>query len=376
MVDLPGATAMKRFAVSLTIGFLTQAGLLLAANWPVFRGDALMSGVGHAQLPEQLQERWTFKARDSIEGAPAIVDGVVYVASFDKHVYALDLATGRLKWKSEKLGPFKASPAVQGQRLYVGDLNGSFYCLDVSDGHKLWQFDTDGEIHAGANFHGPNILVGSHDSNLYCLSPEGKKLWSLQTDGPVNGSPAVIGDTTFVAGCDSLLHIVDARTGKDLGNVDLGGQAGATAAIAGDFAYVGTMSNQVVAVNWKEQSKVWEFEAPRRQQPFYASAAVADGIVVTASRDKKVYALEARTGKELWNFVTEGQVDASPVVVNGRVYIGCLSNEGEFYVLDLKTGKKIQQLDLDSAVTGSVAVGPDCLVVATEKGTVYCLGGK
>jgi hypothetical protein len=27
-------------------------------------------------------------------------------------------------------------------------------------------------------------------------------------------------------------------------------------------------------------------------------------------------------------------------------------------------------------VSGSVAVGPDCLVVGTDKGTVYCLGKK
>ena len=358
-----------------SIAILCGIGGASRAEWPVFRGDPLMTGVGQAKLPDQLQEKWTYKCKDAIEGAPAIVGGSVYVASFDKHVYAIDLVTGKEKWKSEKLGSFKASPAVRGQRLYVGDLDGHFYCLNADDGKKVWQFDTEGEIHAGANFHGENILVGSHDSSLYCLTPAGKKLWSLQTDGPVNGSPSVIGNLTFVAGCDSVLHVVDATTGKDVGTIDLGGQAGATAAVAGDFAYVGTMSNQVVGINWKTKTKAWEFEAPRRQQPFYASAAVSDGVIVTGSRDKKVYALDLK-GKELWNFATEGQVDSSPVIVGGRVYVGCLSDGGEFYVLDLKTGKKLQMLDLDGAVTGSAAVGPDCLIVATEKGTVYCLGAK
>jgi outer membrane protein assembly factor BamB len=69
-------------------------------------------------------------------------------------------------------------------------------------------------------------------------------------------------------------------------------------------------------------------------------------------------------------------VDGSPVVVGDRVYAGCLSKDGNFYVLDLKTGKKLQELELDSAVTGSVAVGPDCLLVGTEKGVLYCLGAK
>ena len=129
-------------------------------------------------------------------------------------------------------------------------------------------------------------------------------------------------------------------------------------------------------MDWKKLEKVWAFEAPRRQQPFYASAAVSGSLVVSASRDKKVYAINRDTGKEVWNFATEGQVDASAVVVGERVYVGCLSNEGQFYVLDLKTGKKLQELELGSAVGGSAGVGPDCLVVGTDKGTVHCLGAK
>jgi outer membrane protein assembly factor BamB len=354
------------------------------ADWPVFRGSPEMSGVAAvkprpdaaAGLPDQLAERWTFKTGNAIDGAPALVAGVVFVASADKHLYAVDLKTGQQKWKVKLGAPMKASPAFRGNRVYVGDVDGKLYCLDAADGKKHWEFETQGEIVAGVNFHKDNILLGSHDSTLYCLKPDGTKAWEYRIDGPVNGSPAVAGDRVFVAGCDSILHLVDANSGKNLGTVDLGGQAGATAAVAGDQVYVGTMTNQVVGIDWKKQAKLWAFEAPRRQQPFYASAAVTDALVVTGSRDKKVYAIHRDTGKEAWNFVTDGVVDASPVVVGGRVYVGCQSNDGNFYVLDLKTGGKVQELNLDSAVTGSVAVGPDCVLVGTEKGTLYCLGAK
>ncbi len=262
----------------------------------------------------------------------------MYVASLDKHLYALDLAKGKQKWKV-KLGAMKASPSVRGDRVYVGNLDGKFFCLKASDGSLVWQFETEGEIMAGCNFHGTNVLIGSHDSTLYCLDADGKKVWDVKTDGPVNGTPAVIGDTTFVAGCDSIFHILDAKTGKELGAVDLGGQAAATAAIANDVAYVGTMANTVVAVDLKKKEKAWTFEAAVRQQPFYSSAAAGE-LVVAGSRDKKVYALNPKTGKQAWAFTTEGQVDASPVIVGGRVYVGCLNDGGEFYVLDLKTGKQ------------------------------------
>jgi outer membrane protein assembly factor BamB len=346
-----------------------------SADWPLFRGNALMTGVGSARLPDKLDERWVFKCGNAVEAAPAIVNGVVYVPSLDKHLYALDLATGQQKWKV-KLGASKASPSVKGDRIYVGDLDGNFYCVKIADGTLVWKFEMGGEITSGCNFHGDNILIGSHDSTLYCLSPDGTKLWEVKTEGPVNGSPVVVGDTTFVAGCDSILHILDAKTGKETGTVDLNGQAAATAAVHGDFAYVGTMTNQVVAVDLKKKELAWVFEAKRAQQPFYASAAVTEDVVVAGSRDRKVYGLDRKTGKEIWSVVTEGQVDASPVVVGGRVYVGCLNGDGEFYVLDLKTGKQVEMIHLDSPVGGSVAVGPDCLVVGTEKGKVFCLGAK
>ena len=199
------------------------------ANWPVFRANAEMTGSSVATLPEQLQERWTFKTGNAIEGAPAIVDGIVYVASTDKNVYALDLKTGKLRWKTSVAAPIKASPGVRNNRVYVGDSDGKLHCLNATDGKLVWTFETMGEIVAGVNFHKENILLGSHDSTLYCVSTEGKKVWEFKIDGPVNGTPAVKDDMTFVAGCDSILHVVDANTGKEIRNVEIGGQAGATA---------------------------------------------------------------------------------------------------------------------------------------------------
>ena len=362
----------RHFFALLSLLSLTS---VLSADWPLFRGDPLMSGVGQAKLPDQLDERWTFKTGDSIEGAPVIANGVVYVGSFDKHLYAIDLATGQQKWKL-KLGHIKASPSLRGDKLYVGNLNGEFFCLATADGKQHWKFETGGEISSGSNFHGDNILIGSHDSTLYCLDPNGKMIWEVKTDGPVNGSPVVVGDTTFVAGCDSVLHVLDAKTGKELGAVDLGGQAAATAAVNGDFAYVGTMANTVVGVDWKNNKKLWSFEAPKRSQPFYASAAIAEGLVIAGSRDQRVYALDRKTGREVWSYETDGIVDGSPVIVGNRVYVGCMAKDGNFYVLDLKTGRKLQELNLDSAVVGSVAVGPDCILVGTDKGMLYCLGTK
>ena len=53
-----------------------------------------------------------------------------------------------------------------------------------------------------------------------------------------------------------------------------------------------------------------------------SSPAVANGVVYVGSDDHNVYALNATTGAKLWNYTTGGTCDSSPAVANGVVYVG------------------------------------------------------
>ena len=346
-----------------------------AQDWPLFRGNALQTGVAGSELPERLAVRWKFETKEGIEGAAAIVRGRVYIGSLDEHFYALDLATGAEKWKY-KAGPFKVAPAVKDGAVYVGDLDGMFHCFDAATGEKRWKYEAGGEISSGANFAGDAVLFGSGDETLYCLTAkDGKELWKFKVQGgPVLGTPAVAGDRTFVAGCDSNLHVLDTTKGKEITGVDLGGQTACAGAVFGDQLYVGTMNNEFLAVDWMKGQITWRYEPKRHAQPFYASAAVTDTLVVTGCRDKRVYALNRKTGEEVWSVATGGRVDSSPVIVGKRVYVGSLDKH--LYVLDLAKGTELQKIELDGAISASPAVGEGCLVIGTDKGTVYCLGEK
>jgi outer membrane protein assembly factor BamB len=344
-----------------------------ADDWPVFRGNPRQTGVAASRLPDKLEVLWTFQAKDDIEGAAAIAAGVVYVGCFGEHLYALDLESGKERWKY-KSGPIKAAPAVRDGAVYVGDADGLFHCVDAAKGTKRWTFETGAEITSGANFAGDAVLFASHDETLYCLKRDGTLRWKFKTEGPVYGSLAVDDGRTFVAGCDSKLHVLDLEKGKQLAGVDLGGQSGATAAVADGRLYVGTMTNQFEAIDWKKGEVAWTFQATRRAQPFYASAAVTDALVIAGSRDNRVWALDRKAGKEVWSFATGAKVDASPVVAGDRVYAP--SCDRNLYVLDLATGKQIQKIELDDQILASPAVAAGRLVIGTTKGTLYCLGAK
>jgi outer membrane protein assembly factor BamB len=360
------------FALALC---LPAADPKMDSDWPVFRGSFLPTGVASSPLPAELDVLWRFKADDGFEGTAAIVAGTVYIGGLDEHLYALDLKTGQEKWRY-KVAAFRVAAAVRDGAVYIGDIDGFFHCVDAATGKALWKFETGTEITSGANFAGDTILFGCGDETLYCLSKTGQKLWQFKVaGGPVMGTPAVAGDRTFVSGCDSTLHILDVAKGKELGAVELGGQTGASLAVWGEHLYIGTMTKQVLDVDWKKAEVVWKFEAARRPNDYYSSPAVTADLVLIGSRDKRLHALERATGKEKWSVLTRAHVDSSPVVVGDRVFVGSL--DGTLYVIDLAQGTVRNKFDLGKkGIIASPAVAENCLVIGTLDNEVVCLGAK
>ncbi|HUR54468.1 MAG TPA: PQQ-binding-like beta-propeller repeat protein, partial [Gemmataceae bacterium] len=333
-------------------------------------------GVTAEELPAKLTELWQFKVKAGMDGSPCVAGGVAFVTGQDGHIHAVDVATGKRKWKTE-IGPSKASPAVKGESVYIGSEDGKFRRLDTATGREMWAFDTGGEITAAANFHGETILIPSHSGKLFALDRTGKKLWQYSADQPIYGSVAVMFGFAYLAGCDSKLHALDADNGERTDTFDLGGQTGVTPAMDGGV-FVGTMANEFWAVDregnpaGKPMRKLWSFKPPKGNG-FQGSAAVTADVVVIGSDAGRVWGLDRVTGRPKWEFAAKGDFHASPVVAGNRVYA---PSDRTLYVLDLATGKKVRELRLDGEVRGSPAVAGGCVFVATDNGTLYCFGSK
>jgi hypothetical protein len=63
-----------------------------------------------------------------------------------------------------------------------------------------------------------------------------------------------------------------------------------------------------------------------------ASPVVVNGVVYIGSDDWHIYALDARTGTQLWSSQTGGSIESSPAVANGVVYVG--SNDHKLYAFN------------------------------------------
>src|SRR6202035_4210346 len=82
--------------------FLLAAAAALAQqkdDWPQFRGNYQLTGVSTSTVPKTLKLLWTFDAGEPVESSAAIADGVVYIGSGAGYLSAVDLATGKLRWK-------------------------------------------------------------------------------------------------------------------------------------------------------------------------------------------------------------------------------------------------------------------------------------
>jgi outer membrane protein assembly factor BamB len=354
--------------------FLLPLLLSAADEWPQFRGNPQLTGVATTELPATIKLLWTYEAGDAIESSAAISAGTVYVGVETGDLLAIDLATGKLRWKYRaQEGIAESSPAVHEGVVYVGDSAGLLHAVRAADGKALWTFKTEAEIKSSPVVFGDRVLIGSYDGNIYCLSArDGKLIWKYTTSNFVHATPAIEGGVLYLGGCDEVFRGVRLTDGQEVLQFPAGGYTGASPVLVAKRAYYGTFSNDVVAADLATKRILWHYENRARSFPFYSSAAAVGDRIVLGGRDKLVYCLNARTGKPIWTFPARARVDSSPAIASGRVYIG--SNDGHFYVLDLAAGKKLWDFTAGAPLSASPAVAEGRVVIGSQDGRLYCFG--
>jgi eukaryotic-like serine/threonine-protein kinase len=273
--------------------------------------------------------------------SPALADGVLYFGSGDGNVYALDAASGALRWKFQTGGVVHASPAVANGTVYVGSWDSYFYALEAASGHERWRFKTGEDpainnqvgIQSSAAVADGIVYFGCRDSHLYALdAASGAQRWAYPTKGSwVISSPAVQAGTAYFATSDSsLLLAANAKTGAPL-----------------------------LSLSFKR----W---------PFFSSPAIAGGFLYIGSHSGRVLALDLGKHKVAWTFLTDGaehngarwtKADGSPD------YEAAYS---DFFYDDMVAGTA--RLMEVGAVLGSPVIDGDTLYFGSSDGQLYAIG--
>ena len=160
---------MTRKSMQWILVGLTVVGMAAAAradDWPTYRRDIRRSGVSTETVRAPLSRAWVFTPTypprhawgdpqakpiervlelprmrfDDAFHVAAVGEMVYFGSSADGKVYALDAATGEVRWEFYTDGPVRLAPTVAGGKVYVGSDDGKVYCIDAATGKAVWTF--------------------------------------------------------------------------------------------------------------------------------------------------------------------------------------------------------------------------------------------
>jgi outer membrane protein assembly factor BamB len=153
--------------------------------------------------------KWVFPTELPLGHSPTIDGYVAYVGGMDRRLYAINALTGSLLWSYDGAGAgFDTNPLVVNQIIYAGNRDGYMYAIYANDhslkGQLAWRYKTDGPIHFSAAYDGANIYFASDDSYAYALNAQnGNLAWKspkLLGAGFHSWWPVIHGDTVIFAG--------------------------------------------------------------------------------------------------------------------------------------------------------------------------------
>jgi|GEM_PF-339680 len=289
---------------------------------------------------------WTAATGGFIDSSPTVANGMVYVGSDDRQLYAFKTSCGYATctpvWSASTGDLVRSSPAVANGMVYVGSFEHKLYAFKAAGCGKsscspVWTATTGAPIRSSPAVANGIVYVGSEDSKLYAFNAAtGKAVWIAPTESLIYfSSPAVSNGTVYIGSEDTQLYAFEAATGKLLWTGPTGGMIFSSPAVANGIVYVGSGDGKLYAFKAAgcgndSCQPMWTAQAVNGIQ---SSPAVVNGVVYVGSDDHQFYAFDAATGKLLWKGgPARNVVRSSPTVANGVVYVG--SDDGKMYAFN------------------------------------------
>ena len=367
--------------------------------------------VGKGLSDEEVMRR--VRARDN--ESPEEVDDIRYM------VYALDAATGKVKWEREahKAKPSggrhrkntyaSETPFTDGERLYVSfGQNVGLFCYTL-DGTLLWKkhwppqpiYLDFGTASSPVAHDGRVYLLHDSEADSYITALDAKtgdELW--RTPRPRTGLPRSSWTTPYVWTNGTRTEIVTlghamvisyGLDGKELWRVTGMSMPTASPFAANGWLYVGSgsqgdanrpflaikpgASGDVTLADGATSNDFIAWRHPRASG-YTPSAIVTNGRAYLVHDTGIMAVLDARSGKEIYKVRVGGgghTFSASPVAAGNRVYL--LTESGVTFVLeDGEQYKEIAKNDLDEMSLASPAIAGGAIYIRTES-TLYKIGG-
>ncbi|MDG2222213.1 MAG: PQQ-like beta-propeller repeat protein [Rubripirellula sp.] len=208
---VPGGVGMSAIAVAGRYAITTwNAG---DQQWLV----ALDAKSGNTIWKTPIGSRYTNSMGDGPRATPAISEGQVFAYSGAGELFAADLKTGKVQWKSNSVRESKAKPSEYGMSssplvldgrviIYSGGAEGTIRAYDASSGEMAWSTGS-----GNAGYSSPTLLTVDGSKQLVCFTAtgvhgidpaNGEELWNYSFKTPYDcntATPITIDGGVFIS---------------------------------------------------------------------------------------------------------------------------------------------------------------------------------
>jgi eukaryotic-like serine/threonine-protein kinase len=349
-------------------------------------------------------QKWKFETHGRVTSSPAVANGAVYFGSYDSTFYAVDATTGSLKWKFNTSGerrfaarhlhgaepaaevmpdPFDfylSSPVVWNGKVYFGSGDTNIYALDAASGELRWKFKTMDAVHASPAISDGVLLVGSWDSYFYALDANtGAEKWRFKTgdDQEIHNqvgiqSSAAVADGVAYFGCrDSKFYAVDVVTGKERWSFpNKGSWVIASPAIHNGKVFFAT-SDSALFYELDAKTGVLVFSLKFKGWPMFSSPSIAGDSILIGSHEGKLINIDTKSQKVAWVFQTDGSKANGPAYTKSDGTPNYEAAFTDFFYDDMVSG--VQKMMSVGAVLTSPVIDDQTIYIGSTDGNLYAL---
>jgi len=296
-----------------------------------------------------VKELWKTNDESNIVAGFAIKDDTAFYSTATGYIRAIDIKDGSVIWSRQFPGKIFSTPEVSGKYLVFGCTDGYVYAVNPNNGKEIWKTKANKSIVASPVIKDGKVYIGSSDGIFRCLSlKDGSLVWSFdEVEGFVECKPFIDDQQVVFGTWANRLYSLDPKTGK---------------------------------LQW-----IWKCSKPSRMYSPAATVPVKSaGRIFIAVPDRKVYAIDAVTGDEL--FWVDGGREAIGLSEDGKsVYAKTMFHHAYKFSADAEASGTLPASKLDWNVEddSGYEISPTPLVekdgmflIPTDKGNIIALDAK
>jgi len=264
-----------------------------------------------------------------------------------------------------------------GATAYVASAS-AVYAVNLENGSELWRFPEKAD--AKKTFYAAPVLtpdgqliVGGYDHVLYSLNPQNGQInWQYaEARDRWIGSVLVANELIYAPNSDYDLYAFNLK-GEFQWKFASRQALWAAPVSDGQRVYFGSLDRKVYALDARSGKLAWE---KALTGSMLGSPVLGDGgrlYVITF--DGNVFALDTANGDQVWKFVADNFVWTAPVLKDGAIYFG--DSKGNFYALNASTGAQDWSLQPNSPILGTPLAAGDHILFGTEAGDLYAVDAQ